>query len=105
MVGQNLAKKIMIRNSRWLTCPYMVKTFKRLLSRTTVPIRLIFCMKLWGTFLYEIAKLFRPDHKQTLSGWGKVGKKDAKFQVHEPFELESLFFIGILNLVGWLSWV
>ena len=22
-------KKVMIRNSRWLSCPYMVKTFKR----------------------------------------------------------------------------
>ena len=35
--------------------------------------------------------------QQTLSGWGKVGKNDAKFQIHEPFELESLFFIGILK--------
>ena len=28
---------------------------------------------------------------------GKVGKNDAKFQIYEPFELENLFFIGILK--------
>ena len=31
MVLQNLAKKVMIRNSRWPPCPYIVKAFKRLL--------------------------------------------------------------------------
>ena len=42
-------------------------------------------------------KLFLLDYKQALSGLGKVGKNDAKFPIHEPFELESLFFIGILK--------
>ena len=42
-----------------------------------------------GTLLYKISKLFRLDHKQALSGWGKVWKNDAKFPIHEPFELES----------------
>ena len=32
---------------------------------------------------------FGSDHKQALIGWGKVGKNDAKFPIHEPFELES----------------
>ena len=34
-------------------------------------------------------KSFRLDYKQASSGWGKVGKTDAKFLIHEPFELES----------------
>ena len=34
-------------------------------------------------------KWFRSDHKQASSGWGKIGENDAKFQMHEPFELES----------------
>ena len=34
-------------------------------------------------------KSFRSDYKQALSGWGKVEKNDAKFPIHEPFELES----------------
>ena len=58
-------------------------------SRTTVPIRLIFCISIWGTLLYKMLKSLRSDHKQTLSGWGKVGKNDTKFPIHEPFELES----------------
>ena len=33
--------------------------------------------------------LFWLYHKQALSGWGKVGKNDAKFPIHEPFELDS----------------
>ena len=32
MVIQDLAKKVMIRNSRWPSCPYIVKTFNRLLQ-------------------------------------------------------------------------
>ena len=32
---------------------------------------------------------FRSDQKRALSGWGKLGKSDAKFRIHEPFELES----------------
>ena len=31
MVVQDLAKKVMIENSRWPSCPIMVKTFKQLL--------------------------------------------------------------------------
>ena len=34
-------------------------------------------------------KSFWSDYKQALIGWGKVGKNDAKFPIHEPFELES----------------
>ena len=34
-------------------------------------------------------KSFRSDYKQALIGWGKVGKNDAKFPIHEPFEIES----------------
>ena len=34
-------------------------------------------------------KSFPSDHKQASSGWGKVGKNDAKFRIHEPFDLES----------------
>ena len=59
-------------------------------SRTTVPIRLIFCMKHMGHLaIKKWLKSFRLDHKQASSGWGKVGKNDAKFPIHEPFNLES----------------
>ena len=34
-------------------------------------------------------KSFQLDHKQASSGWVKVGENDAKFLIHEPFELES----------------
>ena len=40
---------------------------------------LYFAGSIWGTSLYKIA----------LIGWGKVGKNDVKFPIHEPFELES----------------
>ena len=44
----------------------------------------------YGTPLYiKQLKSFRSDYKQTLIGWGKVWKNDAKFPIHEPFELES----------------
>ena len=29
------------------------------------------------------------DHNQASGGWGKVGKNDAKFPIHDSFELES----------------
>ena len=59
-------------------------------SKTTRQIRLIFCRKANGAPPYiKSLKLFWLDHKQALSGWGKVGKNDAKFPIHEPFELES----------------
>ena len=34
-------------------------------------------------------KSFQLNHKQASSGWGKIEKNDAKFPIHEPFELES----------------
>ena len=40
-------------------------------------------------FCSVLLKSFRLDHKQALIGWGKVWKNDAKFPIHEPFELES----------------
>ena len=44
----------------------------------------------YGKPLYiKQLKSFQSDHKQTSSGRGKVGKNDAKFLIHEPFELES----------------
>ena len=42
-----------------------------------------------GYLAIKHLKLFRSDHKQASSGWGKDGKNDAKFPIHEPFELES----------------
>ena len=39
--------------------------------------------------IFKWLKSFRSDHKQALIGWGKVGKNDIKFPIHEPFELES----------------
>ena len=42
-------------------------------------------------------KSFRSDHKQTLSGWGKIGKNDVKFRLHGLFELVREFFIGLLK--------
>ena len=32
------------------------------------------------------------DHKQASSGWGKVGKNDVKFPIHEPFNPRNLIF-------------
>ena len=53
---------------------------------------------MWGTSPFiKLLKSFRSDHKQASNGWVKDGKNDAKFQIHEPFDLESLFFIGILK--------
>ena len=43
----------------------------------------------WAPPNIKQLKSFRLDHKQTLSGWGKFGKNDVKFQIHGPFELES----------------
>ena len=57
-------------------------------SKTTRQIRLIFCRKAYRAPPY-IKQLFWLDHKQALSGWGKIGENDAKFPIHEPFELES----------------
>ena len=34
-------------------------------------------------------KSFRSGQEQTLSGWGKFGKNDVKFQIHGHFELSS----------------
>ena len=39
--------------------------------------------------IFKWLNSFRSDHKQALIGWGKVGKNDIKFPIHEPFELES----------------
>ena len=57
--------------------------------RTYRPIRLIFCRKHMGHLAIKKLKSFQLDHKQASSGWGKVGKNDAKFPIHEPFDLES----------------
>ena len=58
--------------------------------RTTRPIRLIFCRKYMGHLsIKKRLKSFQLDRKQASSGWGKVGKNDAEFPIHEPFELES----------------
>ena len=48
-----------------------------------------FAGSIWDTSLYKKVKSFQLDHKQASSGWGKVGKNDAKFPIHEHFELES----------------
>ena len=68
----------------------MVKTIQ-MTSSPEPPGRfgLYFAGSMWDTSLYKIAKIIRSDHKQALIGWGKVGKKDAKYPIHEPFELES----------------
>ena len=61
-------------------------------SRTTVPIRLIFCMKHmgWGTLLYKIAKIIpvRIINRPWVGGL-KLEKYNAKFRIHESFELDS----------------
>ena len=49
---------------------------------------LYFARSIWDTSLYKIAKPFRSGHKQALIGWGKVGENDAKFPIHDAFELE-----------------
>ena len=33
--------------------------------------------------------IYGKNNKQASSGWGNFGKNDAKFPIHEPFELES----------------
>ena len=55
---------------------YDKNPLKIFFSRTTWRIRLIFWQEAyWAPFYKKQLKSFRSDHKQTLSGWGKVGKK------------------------------
>ena len=65
----------------------MEKKFKRLLFQNHRADEADILHEAYGAPSY--IKSFRSDHKQTLSGWGTVGKNDAKFRIHEPFELES----------------
>ena len=72
---QNLAKKIMIRNSRWPSCPYMVymvKIFKRLLLQNHQADLADILHEAYGALPY--IKSLRSDRKPTLCGWGKFGK-------------------------------
>ena len=58
LVVQNLAKKIYLSKFNMAAMPiYNKNRSNDFFSRTTVPIRLIFCMKHMGTFLYKIAKI------------------------------------------------
>ena len=75
MVLQNLAKKVMIRNSRWPSCPYMVKEFKQLLFQNQWANLADILQEAYGAPPYiKSLKLFPSDDKQTLSGLGKFGK-------------------------------
>ena len=49
----------------------------------TARYRLKYCLK--GPLNPKQPTSFRSDHKQASSGWGKIGKNDAKFRIHEPF--------------------
>ena len=42
-----------------------------------------------ATLYIKWLKSFWSDHKLTLSGWGKFGKNNVKFQKHGLFELRS----------------
>ena len=91
-------KRIMIWDSRWPPCSYMVKTIL-MTSSPEPPGRLgwYFAGSIWGTSYVKKLKSFQLEYKQALTGWGKVGKNDANFPIHEPFELESYSFIGIIK--------
>ena len=68
----------------------MIKTFKNLLLRNHQADEADILQEAYGAPPYiKYLKLFRLDRKQASSGWGKVRKNDAKFRIHEPFELES----------------
>ena len=70
LIVQNLAKKHYLSKFKMAAMPiYGKKRSNDFFSRTTVLIRLILCMKHMGLISLQ------SDHKQTLSGWGKVGKK------------------------------
>ena len=68
----------------------MIKTFKRLLLQNYCANKADILHEGYGAPYYiKKLKSFRSDHKQASSGWGKIGKNDAKFPIHEPFKLES----------------
>ena len=76
LVVQNLAQENYLLKFKMATMPIYGKKRSNDFSRTTVPITLIFCVKHMGHLNYiKKLKSFQSDHKQTLSGWGKVGKK------------------------------
>lgn len=75
---------------------YGNKHSNNLLSRTTGPISLIFCRKHMEHLSIYNRLTFWSDWNENFSEWGKF-KNDVKFQLHEPFELGSQFFKGLLN--------
>ena len=69
---------------------YSKKTFKRLLLQNHRADLADILQEAYGARPYiKQLKSFRSNHKQPMSGWGKFGKNDVKFQIHGPFELES----------------
>ena len=89
--------------------PIYGKTFKQLLLQNHCANKADILHEAYGApSCIKQLKSFRSDHKRPcvcvcvcVAGGGgggggrKVGKNDAKFRIHEPFELESKFFVGI----------
>ena len=97
MFIQNLDKKVMIRNSSWPPCPYMVKKhLNNYFSRINGLIWLIFCKKHMGHLPMKKLQFFRQMINRPLVG-GVNLENDVKFQIHKPFKLGSLFIIGLLR--------
>ena len=77
LIVQNLAKENYLSKFKMAVMPiYNKKTFKRLLLQNYCANELDILHKAYGAPYYiKWLKSFRSDHKQILSGWGKVGKK------------------------------
>ena len=94
IVGTKMAKMVLIQNSRWPPCPYMIKNrFKRLLLQNHRPIRLIFCRKHKGYLfiLKKTLKSFRSDHNRTRMGWVKLRKMTSNFGYMNPLSWKANF--------------
>ena len=54
---QKIAKMVAVHWPRWLPCPYIVKTFKNLFSRTKDVLGLNLCTNHWGRRSTKVAKM------------------------------------------------
>ena len=88
LVVQNLAKENYLLKFKMAAMPiYGKKRSNDFFSRTTVPIRLIFCMKLYMIYIYEV---FYENCIATLVAMATVHEK---FQMTFPIKVLSKFHI------------